>query len=428
MTADRRFERDLPEQLRGIYLQPMPDYRDDLLGRTAATPQRPAWTFPGRWLPMSVVTSRVATASPVRWRMVAVLALLIVAIAAATVLVVGSQQRKVPAPFGPAANGAVLYSWQGDIYARDTLTAEPRLLVGGETNDVAPSYSLDGTRFLFVRDLGGNRKEVWVARAHGERPGRIGGPYTDCCWFDWSPAGDVVAVAHTEDGVDVIDIVRSDGSGSTRVDVGFPAGFPTFRPADGSQLLFRGRQVDGKGWAFYLANADGSNPRRLALETGAGFGSDSDFLDPAWSPTGDRLAYSVIDQLPDAPGGRGERIHIATVSPDGTVVEEHRLTAEARVEAEFAPVWLPAGDGIVHRRFDGVGEEAWMAAASGGGTPKDLGVSAGSGLPLTISPDGSRVLALNTNDYTLSAIDLATGTVEKHFSANDAVSYQRLAP
>ena len=33
-----------------------PDYRDDLIRRTARTRQRPAWTFIERWLPMSVIT------------------------------------------------------------------------------------------------------------------------------------------------------------------------------------------------------------------------------------------------------------------------------------------------------------------------------------------------------------------------------------
>jgi len=36
------------------------DYLTDILIQTVASRQRPAWTYPSRWLPMSVITSRAA--------------------------------------------------------------------------------------------------------------------------------------------------------------------------------------------------------------------------------------------------------------------------------------------------------------------------------------------------------------------------------
>ena len=48
MTTAQRFEHELPELLADLYVGGMPDYRDDLLRRTGATRQRPAWSFPLR--------------------------------------------------------------------------------------------------------------------------------------------------------------------------------------------------------------------------------------------------------------------------------------------------------------------------------------------------------------------------------------------
>jgi hypothetical protein len=431
MTVQRFRERELAQRLSELYVQPMPTYRDELLQEAAATPQRPGWAFPERWLPTSVVTSRVATAPSIRWRTVALLGLLLIVLVAGTVLVVGSQRAKLPPPFGPAANGSLLYSWQGDILVRDDLAGPARVLVGGDPWDTAPSYSPDGTRFAFLRDLGGamhpGDRELWVGGADGSAPLRVGGPYTDCCWIDWSPSGDRIAVSHTDDGVDVIDIVRTDGGGTTRVPVDYPITFPTFRPADGSQLLFRGRVVDGKGWALYVANADGSSPRRLAFETDAGYGSDDDFVDPAWSADGSRLAFSVVDRVDGAPGGTAQRIHIADIARDGTITGERRLTTTIDAEAEFAPMWLPTGDAVVYRAWRGTGEELHQATVEGDAEATYLGVSAGSGILTSVSPDGTQALAVNTNTHLLYVIDLASGAVAQHFNAEDFASYQRRA-
>ena len=60
MTTESRFERHLPAILEDLYLGPTPDYRDEVLAIAPARRSAPAWTFPGRWLPMADIASRPA--------------------------------------------------------------------------------------------------------------------------------------------------------------------------------------------------------------------------------------------------------------------------------------------------------------------------------------------------------------------------------
>ncbi len=76
MTSPRRFEQDLPVLIADLYLQGTPDYRDDLVQQVARVRQRPAWTFPERWLPMDLATKAVPGAPRIPWRIVGVVALL----------------------------------------------------------------------------------------------------------------------------------------------------------------------------------------------------------------------------------------------------------------------------------------------------------------------------------------------------------------
>ena len=101
MMPSDRFDRRLPAILDEISQPRTPDYFDDLLGQTARTRQRPAWTLLERWLPMVDVTRQPAFARQVPWRPIAVLTLIVLLLVASLAFVIGSQHT-VPAPFGPA--------------------------------------------------------------------------------------------------------------------------------------------------------------------------------------------------------------------------------------------------------------------------------------------------------------------------------------
>ena len=123
MMPSSRLDRRLPEILEEISQPRKPDYFDGLVGLSARTRQRPAWTLLERWLPMVDIARQPAMARQVPWRPIAVLALLLLLIAASLVWVAGSR-HPLPAPFGPARNGLVVYAKGGDIFTANPATGD----------------------------------------------------------------------------------------------------------------------------------------------------------------------------------------------------------------------------------------------------------------------------------------------------------------
>ena len=165
MTTFERFERSIPELMTELAPAQVPDYFDDMLRQTAAHRQRPAWSFLERWFPVGVIAQSVPL-RPFPWRQLMILALLGLLIAAGLAAYVGSSPR-VPAPYGPARNGQIAFNTaDGDIAAVDPVTGTVTPLIGGPTQDVAPWFSPDGRRFVFVRTVDGG-EAYFVADANG---------------------------------------------------------------------------------------------------------------------------------------------------------------------------------------------------------------------------------------------------------------------
>src|SRR6476661_10341947 len=135
MTTERRLTRDLPEILGDLATAPYPDYIDDVLATSATIRQRPAWTFPERWLPMVDLVRQPVLVPRLPWRSIALAVVVLLALLAAAAVYIGSQQR-VPPPFGPARNGLVAYDAGGDIYTADPVTGVATAIVSGPALDV----------------------------------------------------------------------------------------------------------------------------------------------------------------------------------------------------------------------------------------------------------------------------------------------------
>ncbi len=400
MTSPRRFEQDLPALLADLYLAGTPDYRDDLVQQIARVRQRPAWTFPERWLPMDIATQAVPSAR-MPWRQLGVLALIALLLATAVAVYVGAQPRP-PEPFGLAENGQLVYTNGGDVFVRPTVDGAPAILIESPETETWAFYSPLGDRLGLLR-TSGDGEDLWVGGADGADLTRIGGPYTGIDWIEWSPTQTHVAVGYAANGVPRIDLVATDGSGAKRL-ADFPAMWPTFRPPAGDQILFRG-QENGR-WGFYLIDAAGGDPVRLAIDGPGIEGGSFDFRNPAWSPSGDRLAFEFLVDLPRSQlRTPGLRIHTASIGPGGEVADLRRLEFDPRADDELYATFTPDGSQIVFQQRFGwtppdpssgvpTTDTLFIAPADGNGPAASLGVVSepGEGFAAAIAPDGTSLL------------------------------------
>ena len=229
MTTPERLERSLPAILGDLAMGPTPDYIDDLLGTTARKRQRPAWSFPERWLPMADITTRQAIAPRAPFRAIGVMLVILALIVAAALVYVGSHQTRLPAPFGPAANGLIPYVSNGNLYVGDPATGSTRLVVDAPQDIGVPQFSPDGTRVAFLQTAkaaGRDPVDVYVVNADGSGLRRITpSALPDWRFVSWAPDGQDIAVSHpTEysgDGcamtfcfADQLDLFDTTGSGS----------------------------------------------------------------------------------------------------------------------------------------------------------------------------------------------------------------------
>jgi dipeptidyl aminopeptidase/acylaminoacyl peptidase len=430
MTSARRFEQDLPALLDDLYVAGMPDYRDDLVATTARTPQRPAWTFPERWLPMDLATRRLPFAA-VPLRALIVLALILILAAAALLLSVGSR-HPLPAPFGPARNGPLAYTGSDAIFVRDTPDAPERVLIPGKAGKVEFSgFSPDGTRLLFVRTIDGS-DYLFVAEADGTGERKVLPSVLHDAYLAWGPDGRTVAISDEIDAVRKVMLVHLDGAPPTIVDLGDAR--PTdmaWRPPTGAELLIRAT-THGGGQDFFLVRADGTLIRSFGLPSPSPFGPDWENSGPAWSPDGAFLAYNRVEPLDGDPPGHF-RVHV--IRADGTGDVTLPGPSEPLVQ-EAWPVWSPDGRWIAveHFVFGDPGED-WMALLPSDGKapardllPRGPGAQDG-GIVKTWTPDGSRVVAYNRGTRETFLIDPVTGASEKAaWSAAAEPDYRRLAP
>ena len=434
MTPDDRFDRRLESSVADLAAPRFPDYFDDVLAVTGRTRQRPAWTFPGRWIPMVDIAVRPPMSSRVPWRTVGLLIALLLVVAMAAAVYVGAQRRNAAPAFGLARNGAIAYTdASGGLYVTDPLTGGTRRIVADATG--SPLFSLDGTKVAFLRRAGA-AMDVYVANADGSGEVKVTKtPLVSIAYLTWSPDGKTLAIGYgvgpEDDQQGRVDLVRTDGSGVTALNAQLESVWgPNWRPPDGTELLVTGAK-DGRD-ALLLVRPDGTNLRSLGAPGATG--TDYGIWGAVWSPDGSRIAYTVYQDS-------GATIHV--INPDGS---GHIVLPRPPDALDQEPVWSPDGKHVAVFRSQGLPDntiDGWVAIlpADGSGAGVDAAIRTNSteasggnihgGLSWTTtwSPDGSQVIATLPITEKVVAIDAATGRATKlDWKTIDVPDWQRLAP
>jgi len=432
MTGPERVERQLQGILEDLAVPRRPEYLDDLHRQLAATRQRPAWTLPERWLPMTEYAIRSVPAPRLPLRAIGAV-LLIAAILLAAIVVVGSRTR-IPPPFGPAGNGLITWALDGDIFVGDPVGGTVRRVAATDDLDRNPVFSRDGTHIAFLRQVPAEagQFDLVVMRADGNAAKELTAVSISMPRaVEWAPDGASLLV-NESDG----DLARYfvDGSPTQPMLEGVSLEPDAFRPPDGAQILYE--REDDLG-ALYVMNADGSLPRQLF---GPGTSSCACSLaGPArWSPDGRSVAFSV-----DTNHAEGARMSVLDVATGGL----RQLATEEGVWIENDPAWSPDGTRLAFNRWQQVAAGTWLvrpigmvALAGGAVTPIGIG-PASEGALIEWSPDGSMILSLPgtlSEAFTWSPgapgtiarptlIDLAAGTTRQlDWSVGSISSWQRV--
>jgi hypothetical protein len=345
MTANDTFGRDLSRWLHEEGEHRVPDHLTEVLVRTAATPQRPWWSSPERWLPMDTTVRPRPGALPGLGRL-----LLIGAIVIATVglilTAIGSRPR-LPEPFGPARNGTWLSSRDGVISAIDPAATAPRPIISSSGGfDFSPVFSRDGTKFVFLRSDGPLSDPAMLtlmaADADGSNVRAITPATQSLDWFDLSPDGSRIAYMTSGDlyvvGLDDRVPIRLEGTG--------PMHFPTWLPPAGAEIIFR-RETTSP--AIFGIRPDGSGLRLISSKPA---NNRFDYQSPSVSPDGTWITFTrwsaagvprvyaldvatgaeTMFATPDGTGQRGQVIY----SPDGSLVAYARILREGAYQVVVA--------------------------------------------------------------------------------------------
>jgi Tol biopolymer transport system component len=433
MSTDR-FERDLPDLLSQLAPLARPDYRDDIVQQTAHMRQRPAWTFPERWLPVSVVTSRAFAVPPIPWRVVGVVALLLLALAVGLVVFAGSQ-RHAPPPFGPAANGVVAYERGGDIYTVDPATGVSTAVITGPERDFNPRWSRDGTRLAFERKVVGNSGSgvLYVARADGSNVVRLdtAAPISGIDSYSFSSDGTELLVSYGNGaGRPRVLIAATDGSGFRDIGKSMPAAFAAWRPTGGSEILFTGADTGGANGCCAIQAVDAKTggirtilgPERSGRSRGFG----------QWSPDGSLISFAEWD-----PDGYGLTVQTHIIAADGT--GERILPSPPGTMWQATESWSNDGTRmLVIRGYapDLVGARPVAIPVDGSGTGVDIElpgvVNPADPLAWEWAPDDSLILGARGEDgahIDQVLLDPVAGTSRTlPWSSVSLPSWQRIAP
>jgi Tol biopolymer transport system component len=387
----------------------------------------------------------------VPWRPIVVLLLLVGALAAS--LLLAATRPKLPPLIGPAGNGLVVMSRDGDIVTVDPRTGATTVVVSGPEIDSDPVWSQDGTKLLFRRAAPDQSDAdlLMIARANGSgvrqltpepmtglTSAKVSSIFAPALRYALSPDGLTVAIVSTVNGIPALFVADTDAGSITRLDIpAIPLG-AEFDPT-GNRILFIGAQgFDGSYAGLYVIGVDGSNLRTLVEPQ-----LDAQIWSKVfWSPDGTRIAYGRREpgwQLPveerrPAPNQHDLRVHV--IAADGTA--DRIVGHEDGAWWEAPTGWSPDGQRLLIERSltgDAVGApfEAAIVDVDGGAPDVVPQFTSPYDWFAAWSPDGTTILATPSdsdgNGVQQQLWDARTGVARSApWAATSFPSWQRVAP
>lgn len=363
------------------------------------------------------VIARPLETRPMPWRLIALVAL-IGLLAVASLVYIGSRPR-VPPPFGPAANGALIIgNADGDIVSVDPLTGKATALISGPTGDGGPYFSDDGRRFVFDRGewrpAANAVSALFIANADGSGVRELFAAGTDIGSFEWAPDGDRALITPTVNGKGTISLVDLADGKSTTLALDLDVTAASWRP-NHDQLIVTAKAADNV--TYWVVNANGSGAPRQILTSKYAINA------PAVSPDGTRLAYATWEPVQGP-------IRVVDIDKGGD--RPLSTTDVYHYSGWQGPQFSPQGATILVHRFIADTSQLVVIAVDGDGSETTVGprTEAGETWPdATFSPDGTKILATYPSTSTTWMFD-ADGRNGRQMplTAVAGASWQRQAP
>ena len=392
---------------------------DRTLDRTRAARRRPRWLVPEWWLSMQNTARLQAVWRPAP--LIFLVALLLVALTLVAILVGGSQP-KVPAPFGPAGNGTLVWDANATIYESNADGTGIRTVVSNVPHAATPSVSSDGLRIAFWGD--GSPDSLFVANVDGSGVRKLAGDL----WIGtdkapaWSPDRRQLAVS-TESGPDRHDervlVFDVDAGAATTISGAVIGGSRAFRPTwspDGAWLGLEAVDTNDRPVAYWIGHPDGSGWHQLPTSPLSGFA-----IGLQWRPSSSGLqaAYTA------APTGGDTSLAMVLDLSNGA---ERRISSAATEPAHWV-VWSPDATRLAW--FGGPGGSAILVVDVADPGHVQVLSSRTINSPLSWSPDGRYLVGTNAAGTSLIAVPLdptVRPVIVDHAVSAGLSDWQRIAP